>query len=245
MCVYSAKIETLAALPKGGVILTSQLQCLNEARRLGKAGVHSGDCKEGCSWLSHQLGRTADLKCLPSASKWPGGSSDRTTSAAAVKSLQSCPTPCDPIDGSPPGSSVPRILQARILEWVAISFSNACMHAKSLQSGLTLWPYGQQPTRLLCPWDSPGKNTGVGCHVLLKNHLYHKHKAKNVRWCGESTGLGGGWSWRGGRQRPGTGISGDQSIVQRFPQVKNHKECKGRYTRSPRACVRKRKYTGP
>ena len=45
--------------------------------------------------------------------------------AAAAKSLQSCPTLCDPIDGSPPGSSVPGILQGRILEWVASSFSNA------------------------------------------------------------------------------------------------------------------------
>ena len=45
--------------------------------------------------------------------------------AAAAKSLQSCPTLWDPIDGSPPGSRVPGILQARILEWIAISFSNA------------------------------------------------------------------------------------------------------------------------
>ena len=45
--------------------------------------------------------------------------------AAAAKLLQSCPTLCDPIDGSPPGSSVPEILQARTLEWDAISFSNA------------------------------------------------------------------------------------------------------------------------
>ena len=45
--------------------------------------------------------------------------------AAAAKSLQSCPTLCDPRDGSPPGSAVPGILQARTLEWVAIAFSNA------------------------------------------------------------------------------------------------------------------------
>ena len=45
--------------------------------------------------------------------------------AAAAKLLQSCPTLCDPIDGSPPGSPVPGTLQARTLEWVAISFSNA------------------------------------------------------------------------------------------------------------------------
>ena len=49
----------------------------------------------------------------------------KRTAAAAAKSLQSCPTLCDPKDGSPPGSPVPRILQASTLEWVAISFSNA------------------------------------------------------------------------------------------------------------------------
>ena len=49
----------------------------------------------------------------------------RKLSAAAAKSLQSCPTLCDPIDSSPPGSPVPGILQARTLEWVANSFSNA------------------------------------------------------------------------------------------------------------------------
>ena len=97
--------------------------------------------------------------------------------AAAAKSLQSCPTLCDPTDGSPSGSSVPRILQARTLEWVAIAFSNACMHAKRLQSCLTVRPYGQQ---LLCPRDSLGKNTGVGCHFLLpcQAHLVLKDKSK-------------------------------------------------------------------
>ena len=48
------------------------------------------------------------------------------TATVAAKLLQSCLTLCDPIDGSPLGSSVPEILQAKILEWVAISFSNAC-----------------------------------------------------------------------------------------------------------------------
>ena len=47
------------------------------------------------------------------------------TAAAAAKSLQSCPTLCDPTDGSPPGFAILRILQAKTLEWVAISFSNA------------------------------------------------------------------------------------------------------------------------
>ena len=52
-----------------------------------------------------------------------------TAAAAAAKSLQSYLTLCDPIDSSLPGSSVPGILQAKILEWVAISFSNVYMHA--------------------------------------------------------------------------------------------------------------------
>ena len=52
-------------------------------------------------------------------------SKKRNAAAAAAKSLQSCPTLSDPIDGSPPGSPIPGILQARTLEWVAISFSNA------------------------------------------------------------------------------------------------------------------------
>ena len=50
---------------------------------------------------------------------------DEAAAAAAAKSLQLCPTLCDPIDGSPPGSPVPGILQAKTLEWVAISFSDA------------------------------------------------------------------------------------------------------------------------
>ena len=59
-------------------------------------------------------------------------------SAAATKLLQSCLTLCNPIDGSPPGFPGPGILQARLLEWVVISFSHACMHAKSLQLCLIL-----------------------------------------------------------------------------------------------------------
>ena len=88
-----------------------------------------------------------------------------------AKSLQSCPTLCDPIDGSPPGSPVPGILQARTLEWVAISFSSAWRwkeKVKSLSLVSDSWrPHGLQPTRLLRPWDFPGKSAGAGCHCLL------------------------------------------------------------------------------
>ena len=88
--------------------------------------------------------------------------------AAAATLLQLCLTLCDPTVSSPTGSSVPGILQAKILEWVAISLSKACMHAKALQSCPTLCGPMEQPTRLLCPWDSPGKNTGVGYYCLLR-----------------------------------------------------------------------------
>ena len=61
------------------------------------------------------------------------------SAAATAKSLQSCPTLCDPIDGSPPGSPVPGILQARTLEWFAISFSNAWKWKVKVKSISHVW----------------------------------------------------------------------------------------------------------
>ena len=61
------------------------------------------------------------------------------TAAAAAKSLQSCPTLCNPIDRSPPGSPIPGILQARMLEWVAISFSNAWKWKVKVKSLSRVW----------------------------------------------------------------------------------------------------------
>ena len=74
-------------------------------------GVGSHFLSRGSSWPSDQPGSPAGLLLA--------------VAAAAAASLQSCPTLCDPIDGSPPGSPIPGILQARTLEWVAISFSSA------------------------------------------------------------------------------------------------------------------------
>ena len=68
------------------------------------------------SFFIYRMGIIVVLILLPPAAA--------AAAAAAAKSLQSCPTLCDPIDSSPLGSSVPGILQARTLEWVAISFSN-------------------------------------------------------------------------------------------------------------------------
>ena len=111
---------------------------------------------------------------------------------------QSCLTPCDPMDCSLPSSSVHGIFQARILEWVAIFSSRgsfwprdwtciSCFGRQILYPWATwdnpflgwscsvvsnsMWPCGLQPTRLLCPRDSPGKGTGVGCHLLTNKHL--------------------------------------------------------------------------
>ena len=94
--------------------------------------VNAWDCRR----LFSPSGALAGIFILPSLRElMPLASSVATssvtftdksaTAAAAAKSLQSCPTLCDPRDGSPPGSPVPGILQARTLEWVAISFSNA------------------------------------------------------------------------------------------------------------------------
>ena len=70
---------------------------------------------------------------------WPIFRPDHAAAATAAKSLQSCLTLCDPIDGSPLGSSVPRILQERTLEWVAISFANACKWKVKVKSLSHAW----------------------------------------------------------------------------------------------------------
>ena len=148
---------------------------------------------------------------------------------AAAKSLQSCPTLWDPIDGSPPGSPVPGILRAGTLGWVAISFSNAWkwkVKVKSLSrvrllaapwtaayqappsmgfsrqeywSGVpspsplsrpvvfnSLWVHGLQPTRLLSPWNSPGKNIGVSCHFLLQGIFPTQELSLGLLHCRQS-----------------------------------------------------------
>ena len=99
--------------------------------------------------------------------------------AAAAKSLQLCPTLCNPIDGSPPGSPIPGILQARTLEWVAISFSNAWKWKVTVKSPSCVrllaipWTVAHlhEDWRLLHPGDFPGKSTGVGCQCLLRRYM--------------------------------------------------------------------------
>ena len=108
----------------------------------------------------------------------PGDGTYTVSAAAAAKSLQLCPTLFDPMDCSLPGFSIHGILQARTLEWVAISFSNAWKWKVKVKSLSRVWPHGLQPTRLLHPWDFPGKSTGVGCHCLLPTLFLEAHIIK-------------------------------------------------------------------
>ena len=106
--------------------------------------------------------------------------------AAAAKLLQSCPILCDPVDSSPPGFPVPGILQARTLEWVAISFSNAWkwkVKVKSLSRARLLatpWTAAYQAPPSM---GFPGKSTGVGCHCILRilpTFAFYVNRTKNT-----------------------------------------------------------------
>ena len=123
----------------------------------------------------------------------------RFIAAAAAKSFQSCPTLCNPTEGSPPRSPIPGILQARTLEWVAISFSNAWKWKGKVKSLSRVWLLATPWTaayQLLHPWDFPGKSTGVGCHCLLRqiqcnpyqiaNGIFHRIRTKKFTFCMET-----------------------------------------------------------
>ena len=137
----------------------------------------------------------------------------RIYAAAAAKSLQLCPTLCDPIDGSPPGSPVPGILQARTLECVAISFSNEGKWKVKVKSFSHIW-------LLVTPWTAAYQaplSTGFsrqeywsGCHCLLRTRAT-VGKTESSRklpyspgssaWCSVMTqragmGVGGRWYMR-------------------------------------------------
>ena len=168
---------------KGGVIL-SFLMITNQVALVEKnLPANRGDTRDGSI---HGSGRSPEEGWQPTPVFMPGKShgqrrqagcrpwghkqldtTERLSTSTTAKLLQSCTTLCDPIDGSPPGSPVPGILQARTMEWVAISFSNEWkwkVKVKSLSRVRLLATHGLQPIRLLRPWDLPCKSTGVGCH---------------------------------------------------------------------------------
>ena len=91
-----------------------------------------------------------------------------------AKSLQSCPTLCDPINGSPPGS--PSLGFSRQEHWSGLPFPSPMHESEKWKRSRSVvsdssGPHGLQPIGLLHSWDFPGKSTGVGCHCLLRSFL--------------------------------------------------------------------------
>ena len=115
-----------------------------------------------------RLSKWTELNWTPGNLRNPGMElKSPALAAAAAKSLQSCLTLCDPGNGSPPGSPVPGIFQARTVEWVAISFSNAWkwkVKVKSLSRVRLLTTPWTAAYQVPPSMDFPGKSTGVGCH---------------------------------------------------------------------------------
>ena len=92
---------------------------------------------------------------------------------------QSCATLSDPMDRSPPGSTTHGF--SREVYWSALPFPSSMHESEKWKWSPSVvsdssWPHGLQPTRLLCPWDFPGKSTGVGCHCLLCIWPIYIHK---------------------------------------------------------------------
>ena len=130
---------------------------------------------------------------MASANFWKACLGIVRAAATTAKSLQSCPTLCDPIDGSPPGSPIPGILQARTLEWVAISFSNAWkwkVKVKSLshvcflanpwtaayQAPLSMGFFRQEYwSGVPLPSPDPSTSTIQMARVLISNKLFKKN----------------------------------------------------------------------
>ena len=131
-------------------------------------------------------------QCLSCLLHWPVGSlplspAAAATAAAAAKSLQSCPTLCDPIDGS--HQAPPSLGFSRQEPWSGLPLPSPMHESEKWKWSCSvmsdsLRPYGLQPTRPLHPWDFPGKSTGVGCHCLLcrryiyiyiYTHTHHTH----------------------------------------------------------------------
>ena len=130
-------------------------------------------------------------------------------SYAAAKSLQSCPTLCDPIDGSPPGS--PSLGFSRQEHWSGLPFSSPMHEREKWKWSRSVisdpqWPHGLQPTRLLRLWGFPGKSTRVGCHCQpalrpVKHTLYtcfnrlKTEYVEKLKWtnCNSGIQIRAGW----------------------------------------------------
>ena len=126
---------------------------------------------EGGQWKQEGRAGNADWttwRKLPKARQLIG-----YAAAAVAKSLQSCPTLYDPIDGSPPGS--PSLGFSRQEHWSGLPFPSSMHESEKWKWSRSVVshpqrPHGLKPTRLLCPWDFLSRTTGVGCHCLLHGY---------------------------------------------------------------------------
>ena len=156
--------------------------------------------------------------------------------AAAAKSLQSCPTLCDPIDGSPLGSFVPGILQARILEWVAISFSSAWkwkVKVKSLSrtrllatpwtaayQALPSMEFSRQEYWSGLPLPSPGHRTGKGQFSFQSQRkAMPKNSQTTTQLQSSHTLVNYGESWSMHRHNVGFPLPRPYSMVFKLPKA--------------------------
>ena len=138
-----ASTTHLLEWPESGTLITPNAgEDLEQLEPLLIAGGHAKPLWKPVLWfltkLSKLLASVQFSRSVVSDSLRPHESQHHTATAAA-KSLQSCPTLCDPIDGSPTGSPIPGILHARTLEWVAISFSNAWKWKVKMKSLSRVW----------------------------------------------------------------------------------------------------------
>ena len=109
--------------------------CTQYASKFGKLSSSHRTAKSQFQFQSQRKAMTKNVQTMAQLQ-----ASHTLATATAAKSLQSCPTLCDPIDGSAPGSPVPGILQARTLKWVAIPFSNAWKWNVKVKSLSRVWP---------------------------------------------------------------------------------------------------------
>ena len=146
--------------------VTSDRSCCKEQYSIGTWNVRS--MNQGKLEVVKQETARVNINILEiSELKW-------TAAAAAAKSLQSCPNLCDPIDGS--HQAPPSLGFSRQEHWSGLPFPSPMQESEKWKWNRSVmsdssWPHGLQPTRLLHPWDFPGKSTGVGCQCLLQNGL--------------------------------------------------------------------------
>ena len=133
-----AQLDSLLRVSQASVKVSSRLCSFLEALRKNLLQAFLDCWQNSVPWV-YRIEVLISLLAVGTDCSSRGCPHSLAAAAAAAVSLQSCPTLCDPIDSSPPGSPIPEILQARTLEWVAISFSNAWKWKVKVKSLSCVW----------------------------------------------------------------------------------------------------------